>query len=51
MKFISIALATALLAVANAAPECSSDDTKLYAESIDYSSTLQDMIDEASLSG
>jgi hypothetical protein len=51
MKFTSILLATTLLAVANAAPECSSADTKLYAEEVDYSSTLQDMIDEASRSG
>lgn len=50
MKVSSVIVATALLVASfvKAAPECSSEDTKLYAEGLDYSSTLQDMIDEAS---
>jgi hypothetical protein len=50
MKFNSIVFATALLVVSSvkAAQECSLENTKLYAEDMDYSSTLQDLIDEAS---
>lgn len=50
MKVSSVLIASALLVASfvNAAPECSTEDTKLYAEGLDYSSTLQDLIDEAS---
>lgn len=52
MKFNSIVLATALLvfsaSVKAAGQECLAEDAQLYAEDLDYSSTLQDMIDEAS---
>lgn len=49
MKFYSIILATALLVASSVnALECSSENIKLYAQDLDYSSTLQDLIDEAS---
>lgn len=51
MKFSSIIYSTALLVLSasvQAKLECSLEQTKLYESALDYSSTLQDMIDEAS---
>jgi hypothetical protein len=50
MRLNSIVFATALLVISSvqAAQQCSLEDAQLYAEDLDYSATLQDMIDEAS---
>ncbi|KAI8638573.1 hypothetical protein BD408DRAFT_446651 [Parasitella parasitica] len=51
MKFSSIIYSTALLVLSasvQAKLECSLEQTKMYETALDYSSTLQDMIDEAS---
>ncbi|KAG2199680.1 hypothetical protein INT46_006305 [Mucor plumbeus] len=52
MKFSSIIFSTALLALSasvQAKLECSLKQTKRYIDALDYSSTLQGMIDEASI--
>ncbi|KAL7313445.1 hypothetical protein PS15m_007194 [Mucor circinelloides] len=51
MKFCSIIYSTALLVLSasvHAKLECSLEQTKMYESALDYSFTLQDMIDEAS---
>lgn len=49
MKFASILFATALFVASSAnALECSAKNKKLYSIDLDYSATLQDLIDEAS---
>lgn len=51
MKFSSIVYSTALLVLSasvQAKLECSLEQTKMYESALDYSFTLQDMIDEAS---
>lgn len=54
MKFTSIILSIALIAlsasVEAATYECSASQKELYYKPVDYSATLQDMIDEASRS-
>lgn len=53
MKFSSIIYSTALLVLSasvQAKLECSLKQTEMYESALDYSSTLQDMIDEASRS-
>jgi hypothetical protein len=52
MKFPSIIFSTALLVLSasvQAKLECSLKQTKRYINALDYSSTLQGMIDEASI--
>ncbi|GAA5815699.1 hypothetical protein MFLAVUS_009213 [Mucor flavus] len=49
MKFATILFATALFVASSAnALECSAKNSKLYSIDLDYSATLQDLIDEAS---
>jgi hypothetical protein len=49
MKFTSILVSTALLVLsASAAQNCTAEQAEIYHTELDYSSTLQDLIDEAS---
>jgi hypothetical protein len=49
MKFISILVSTALFVLSvSAAQNCAVAKTSIYQKALDYSSTLQDLIDEAS---